>query len=210
MPAFSILLVAMLVDLLMGLLLATTAAGVPAARAAGAIVLTAALYATGVRRRGIVFLFAAALIAQLMAGRWSHPPIVTAATALRLVFLCYVVAIILWRILHDSRVTLDTVAGTACVYMLFGFAWANVYMLVEGWRPGSLVIPDAFLGPERNPGAALTYFSFVTLTTLGYGIVHPANPGVGGVCIIEALVGQLYLAIMIARMVGLHIAGQAR
>ncbi len=49
------------------------------------------------------------------------------------------------------------------------------------------------------------YFSFVTLATVGYGDVKPTNPGVGGLCVAEALVGQLYLAIMIGRMVALQI-----
>ena len=59
-------------------------------------------------------------------------------------------------------------------------------------------------GPGRDLRAALMYFSFSTLTTLGYGDIHPTDPAAGGLCAAEALIGQLYVAIMIARMVGLH------
>ena len=52
---------------------------------------------------------------------------------------------------------------------------------------------------------ALTYFSFVTLTSVGYGDIHPNDAGAGGVCAAEAIVGQLYLAIMIARLVGIWV-----
>jgi len=52
----------------------------------------------------------------------------------------------------------------------------------------------------------LMYFSFATLTTVGYGDIHPNNPATGSLCAAEALIGQLYLAIMIARLVGLYAA----
>lgn len=209
-PAFSILLVAMLLELVVGLFVGTTARGLGATRLVASSVMLAALFVVGLGRRGLLILFAMALAGQLALLRWHDPSLVAAATMLRLTFLCWVLTVILWRVLHDRSVSPDTIAGTACAYTLLGFVWANLYGLLEQWRPGSLAIPESFLPPDRDPQAALAYFSFVTLTTVGYGVIHPTNPAVGGVCVIEALVGQLYLAIMIARMVGLHTAGRAR
>ena len=84
--------------------------------------------------------------------------------------------------------------------------WASRYQLVEYVRPSSFLSPSGWLPANRNPQAALTYFSFVTLATVGYGDLRPADVDVGGLCVTEALVGQLYLAVMIARMVALQIA----
>jgi hypothetical protein len=62
------------------------------------------------------------------------------------------------------------------------------------------------MGTSGDPAAALIYFSFITLTTVGYGYITPLWPGAGGLAAAEAIVGQLYLAITIARLVGLHAA----
>ena len=123
----------------------------------------------------------------------------------RFVFLCYALGVVVWHVSRDPEVTLDIIAGAACAYMLLGAVWAGLYQLVEHARPGSFDIPSSWIPPDRNPQAALVYFSFVTLATVGYGDVKPTNPGVGGLCVAEALVGQLYLAIMIGRMVALQI-----
>ena len=68
----------------------------------------------------------------------------------------------------------------------------------------SHAFPGSFL-VGRDPTPALTYFSFVTLTSVCYGDIHPNDVGAGGVCAAEAIVGQLYLAIMIARLVGIWV-----
>jgi len=60
------------------------------------------------------------------------------------------------------------------------------------------------VGPGGDLRSALMYFSFATLTTLGYGDIHPTDAAAGSLCAAEAFIGQLYLAIMIARMVGLY------
>jgi ion channel len=60
------------------------------------------------------------------------------------------------------------------------------------------------MGTAGDPTPALVYFSFVTLTTVGYGDITPQWPGAGGLAAAKAVVGQLYLAITIARLVGLH------
>ena len=83
--------------------------------------------------------------------------------------------------------------------------WGNLYLLLELIRPGSFQIPAAWrIGAIWDPAAALVYFSFITLTTVGYGDIVPMWPGAGGLAAAEAIVGQLYLAITIARLVGLH------
>src|SRR5262249_14416449 len=91
----------------------------------------------------------------------------------------------------------------------FGFLLAamlaELTLAVQRWRPGSFAVPAAWtVGPTQDLRSSLMYFSFATLTTLGYGDIHPSDVAAGTLCASEALLGQLYLAIMIARMVGLH------
>jgi len=84
--------------------------------------------------------------------------------------------------------------------------WANFYELLELLRPGSFDIPPSWLRkPSGDPLFALQYFGFATLTTVGYGDIHPLDIRAGGLAIGEAVVGQLYVAIRIARLVGLQL-----
>ena len=100
--------------------------------------------------------------------------------------------------------------GAACAYTLLALVWANIYVLLEVLRPGSFnILPSWLMGAPHDPVAALAYFSSITLTTVGYGDITPAWPGAGGLAAAEAIVGQLYLAITIARLVGLHASRRA-
>jgi hypothetical protein len=94
--------------------------------------------------------------------------------------------------------------------MLLGLIWGDLFIMVEQWLPGSYEVPSSFLlGPAGDNRAALIYFSFITLTTVGYGFIHPNNAGAGGLAASEAIIGQLYLAVTISRLVGLHIANRS-
>ena len=93
-----------------------------------------------------------------------------------------------------------------CVYMLIGFAWTFAYAFLEEMVPGSFV---ALSETGRNDYVArvlrLRYFSFITLTTVGYGDIIPRSQAARTMAIIEAVMGQIYLMVLVARLVGLHI-----
>jgi hypothetical protein len=145
------------------------------------------------------------IAAHLLAASWGAFPTHVVALTLRAVFFGYTTGLIVWTTMRRSDVTIDTIAGAACAYTLLAVVWANLYRLLEMFHPGSFQIPPAWLlGPDKDPAAALAYLSFMTLTTVGYGDVTPSWPGAGGLAAAEAIVGQLYLAITIARLVGLH------
>jgi hypothetical protein len=118
-----------------------------------------------------------------------------------------------WR---EHAVTSDTIVGGIAVYILIGVAFSGAYQLLELVVPGSFAI--AFEAPghwgswEPTPGhyPRLLFFSFVTLTTLGYGDIVPASAPAAALCATAAVAGPLYLTILIARLVGLHIAGTRR
>ena len=96
--------------------------------------------------------------------------------------------------------------GAVSVYLLLGFTWAVIYLAVLE------VDPAALNGIEPGQWGAdlheLLYFSFVTLTTLGYGDISPAGPVTRVLVYLEAILGQLYLAIMIAGLVGIGISSR--
>ena len=92
-------------------------------------------------------------------------------------------------------------------YLLAGIFFGVFYWVVERTWPGSLVMSGREM--PGNVSLALTiYYSFVTLTTLGYGDIVPRSEVVRGLAIMEAVAGQLYLAVMIARLVSLYVSGE--
>ncbi len=103
-------------------------------------------------------------------------------------------------VLRRGPVTIRRIEGAIAVYLLLGFIWAQAYELVALWHPG------AFVGSVEVRGSSpWTYYSFVTLTTTGYGDVRPVHPLARALAVLEALTGQLYLAILLARLVSLEI-----
>ncbi len=98
----------------------------------------------------------------------------------------------------------DRVFGAIVLYLLLGLLWAIAYQIAESLVPGSFA-------SSPNPDAGLSgwfYFSFVTLTTVGYGDITPVTSTVRSLAIFEALIGQLYPAIIIARLVSLQSSAQ--
>ena len=107
---------------------------------------------------------------------------------------------------------MDAVLGACCVYLLLGIGWSGIYSLIEWAAPGSFNLPVA-----ARAGAStgwieleLIYFSLITMTTVGYGDITPASDPARIVAAVEALLAQLYLAIIIARLVGMELVHRER
>lgn len=128
-----------------------------------------------------------------------------AAEVLNAVFFAYISYNILIFIFKEKDVTADLIIGAICVYFLMGIFWSSIYSFIEMVQPGSFLIPEG-RGDQRP---LFMYYSFVTLTTLGYGDVTPLSQGARSLSFLEAAMGLLYLAVLIARQVGLHIARSA-
>lgn len=124
---------------------------------------------------------------------------------LEIIFFVFATSVIVRYILTQNRVTAHLIFAAIIGYMFIGLIWAAAYSLLAHVYPDSLA-----LNPEFVTGAkartVFTYFSFVTLTTLGYGDVTPLTDRAFALTILEAVVGQIYLTVLIARLVGLHIA----
>jgi hypothetical protein len=113
---------------------------------------------------------------------------------------------ILAYVLHSGRVTSDKIFAALCVYLLLGFVWTYAYALLDDMQPGSFA-DSTETGRTDEVGRImqLRYFSFATLTTLGYGDVLPRSSTARTMATLEAVMGQIYLAVLVARLVGLHI-----
>lgn len=128
-----------------------------------------------------------------------------------ILFFFVVISAILSHLLRAKKVTADIIFGSICVYLLLGMIWAMGFSVIEIFQPGSFLSAMESIGTgsseffNRSSFRSLIYYSFVTLTTLGYGDIVPSTPPARMFSILESITGQLYIAILIARLVGLHI-----
>ncbi len=126
-------------------------------------------------------------------------------------FFCYVVSLILSDIFHVRLITVDVIAGGISVYLFIGNIWGLLYTLIARVDSNAFNIPAKtaeYLGDTMEHAGAAMYFSFVTLTTLGYGDITPVNSFARTLAYLEAAIGQVYLTVLIASLVGMHLASQ--
>lgn len=127
--------------------------------------------------------------------------------AMALGFVLFVTVVISASTFRAGKVTGDRIAGAICIYLLVGLFFAMLFGTLLLFDPAAFDLGTDPLEIYREGGEfAFLYFSFVTITTLGYGDVLPLSPIAQTVAWIEAVFGQLYIAIVVARLVGLHIA----
>ena len=174
---------------------------------------SAAWAAAKTRRQFLVVVLAAAI---LFIGRWTIFFVPSMAVALgdsllALAFFTYVLTIIFRDIFTNvDRVTIDTIYQSVGVYLLLGVAWAFAYVSLELFAPGSFTIGiDVPVDRDLNLHKFI-YYSFVTMTTLGYGDITPVTSPAGSLAYVQAVVGQIYLTVLVARLVGMHISARAR
>lgn len=105
------------------------------------------------------------------------------------------------RLAVEALITADTVRGGIAIYLLIGCFWALVFRIVTIMDPAAFTLS----AQAHEFGHALLYFSFSTLTTLGYGDVLPLSDLARTLAVVEAIVGQIYLTVFIARLVGFHL-----
>ena len=158
-------------------------------------------------RRAILIAIALAVPVAVM-HLWSFTPGLPQFPQLRLAlyitFLTFMTVNILRDVLRSEAVTWDKIQGAVCAYLLIGVTWGAIYAWI-GLRD-----PQAFSGALQgftaDPTASMTYFSFVTLTTLGYGDITPLTPSARSLATLEAIIGQFYVAVIVARLVGIQVA----
>jgi hypothetical protein len=122
-------------------------------------------------------------------------------------FFAYAAINILRIIVKSEKVTRETIFSAIVAYLLIALMWAFLYMILELVSPGSFSFPDkGFQGETMQ----FEYLSFVTITTLGYGDITPVTDKASALVIIEAVIGQIYLVVLVAWLVGMHVSRRSK
>jgi hypothetical protein len=138
-----------------------------------------------------------------------EPPVAVAFHLLATLFLGFTVATILRAVYGQGRVSADSICAALCGYLLVGVAFGHLYTLAEAVAPGSFQVRADLAIQLHDPGRRqflLTYFSLVTLTTVGYGDITPGSDPARGLAAVEAVLGQFYIAVLIAELIGKRVA----
>jgi voltage-gated potassium channel len=169
------------------------------------VILFCGLYA--VSRKKSVFVIALLIALPIFGAEWMNnfvemPYLSLLAKMLGALFYAYTSIIILTYIFREKEITPEPIYGAICVYFLMGLMWACIFFVLETLQPGSFQMD---LG-EAPSFSHFSYYSFVTLTTLGYGDITPLSHPARSLSTTEAITGQLYLAVMVAGLMGKYIS----
>ena len=123
-------------------------------------------------------------------------------TWMNLVFFTAVLIFLVSALVKAERVNADTVFAASSVFVLLGIVCAYAFILVQAADPAAFSLSDRDM---TQPGTALLHYSFTTLTTVGYGSISPISDVARMISDLEALIAQLYLAVVLARLVSLEI-----
>ena len=169
---------------------------------AGVLVISASMTATAVITFGFL-LNVVVVIARLIKPLTYDVYLVAAAW---FIIACTLAVVVGVTVFGPGRVTFHRVVGAVLLYLLIALAFVSLFTLV-----GRLV-PNAFSGlvikDDQKMASNMIYFSFVTLTTVGYGDILPIHPFARSLCNLESIIGQLYPATLLARLVSLEIEGR--
>jgi len=180
-----------------------------------AVLLLSAVMAASEHPRTMLIAWTIALPTCLLHGLallFENSAIVIANHIISSLFLLFTVGVILKYLFIASHVTFDMICASLCVYLLLSVVWAIAYSLIEILQPGSFhfALGDASANRvmrfEGERAFLAIYYSLVTITTLGYGDILPTSSLARTTAATKALTGQLFLVVLVARLVGLHIA----
>ncbi|RLA31839.1 MAG: hypothetical protein DRR11_09805 [Gammaproteobacteria bacterium] len=127
------------------------------------------------------------------------------STLAMLAFLLLATSQAMQQIAKGNNISANRIVGAICVYLMLGVIWALSYALLEAVVPGSFKgLTEQTASASWNPD--WVYFSFVTLSTLGYGDITPMTYSARALSYFEAIVGQFYLAVLVAGLVGAYLS----
>lgn len=158
------------------------------------------------RRRTVGWVLAAlALGERLWVLLFPSPSAVLWGTASWVAFFCYVTGSQLRSLLRQRKVTSETIAMSVSVYLLIGLCWALLFEIMLLRHPESFTFAHAGDGEGLASAPVMVYFSLTVLSTVGFGDITPVTLPARYAAVAEGIVGQLYLTILVARLVGMRI-----
>lgn len=164
------------------------------------------IYAVQPHRRSFIVAVALAVLAAVSSiiamtrGVRGHPVVEGAF----LLFDAFITVVIFFEVIRMKRIGRDTIFGIVCVYLLVGVTFGTLYDLLETLVPGSFQVNISARALEYIGWRSLVFFSFMTLTTIGYGDITPVTFQAQSLATIEGVIGVLYVAVLIARIVGIY------
>ena len=174
-------------------------------------IFTTAILISGVyvvSKKRYVPLTAALLALPMLVSIWTNrfveiPSLILVGDYFGILFMAFMVVVILSFIFSEHEVTINVIYASIVVYLLIAIMWAFIYLVLESIHPGSFATGEGQIEAGRR---LYIYYSFVTITTLGYGDVTPTTDLANSFSFLEAVTGQIYLVVLVARLVGIHIA----
>lgn len=171
------------------------------------IVFILGIYAAGNNKRNVIILIILGLpwfLSEWIFTRSSETIFVS------ILFFLFIIGTMMDHILHTEEVTTDTLYEAICVFLLLGLLWASIYNYLEYISPGIIFVTNNTDTVKHLTANEIIYYSYTTLTTLGYGDITSLTPQGRIVSVLEAIMGQLFLAFMVARLVAIYTAKAIR
>jgi hypothetical protein len=154
----------------------------------------------------LVFFAIAALWAETILSPGAD--ILAISSAFIVIFLFFSIVVLAKFIATAECIDQDIICAAVIVYLLISMVWGFFYATLEAFVPGSFAMPFETIQSDRLYW--FLYFSYVTITTLGYGDITPLNAKACALASTEALIGQIYLVVVVAWLVGMHVSERSR
>src|SRR5213083_1949176 len=156
-----------------------------------------------------ILVIAIVLAIPAIAGRWMNhfrPDLIPPAVFLvaGLILIAFVVGNLLRFVLRAPSVNTEVLCASISAYLMLGLMWTMAYWLVDQLTPGGAFSFNTNVGTRSMSGFTGFYFSFITLSTVGYGDITPVSRVARMLAAMEAMTGLLYVAVLIARLVSLY------
>src|SRR5580698_4052247 len=179
-------------------------------RAFGLALTALSVYAASFRRSTLIVaicLAIPAVLSRVILSKEDASALSLVTVMLTFAFDVFVVITIFRRIFRFERVTSSTILGALCIYLLIGFAFSNLYMFLAVLEPRTFYLVPGVNLHTTMQYSDITYFSFGCMTSLGTSGIVPVTPQVRSLTVVEAILGLLYLAVLVSRLVGMYHMG---
>jgi Ion channel len=178
-------------------------------RLLAAVAFLSAVYAVSEKRAQWITALALAIPSAVLNSLFTFRPdlpIAIPAIVFTILFLAFTLATLLRAVLRTETVTPDTIYGAISVYLLMALVWGIAFLLLETLHPGTLSMDSSRHPNHKIDWFDCVFYSFVTLTSVGYGDMVPMTAQSRSLSILEAVSGIMYVAVLVARLVGLYSA----